>query len=98
MVINEVVQTKYFDRDRILPSQFNFRAYLNKRQGGWPTVTHLNGVLIYHNASCMGEAKELGPVKARAELPPLAQDGGPINPKEQFWRRLRQRFVRHIIK
>ena len=98
MVINEVVQTKYFDRVRILPSQFNYRAYLNKRQRGWPTVTHLDGVFIYHNASCMDEAKKLGAVKVRAELPPLAQDGRPITPKEQFWRRLRQRFVPHVIK
>jgi hypothetical protein len=98
MVINEVVQTKYFDQLRILPCQFNYRAYLNRKQRGWPTVMHLDGVFIYHNASCMEEAKKLGPVKSRAELPPLTDDAAPLNEKQQFWRRLRQRFVRHIIK
>jgi hypothetical protein len=98
MVINEVVQTKYFERVRILPSQFNYRAYLNRMQRGWPTVTHLDGVFIYHNASCMEEAKRLGAVKARAELPPLPRDSQPLNEKEQFCRRLRQRFVPHVIK
>ncbi len=98
MVINEVVQTKYFDQLRILPSQFNYRAYLNKKQRGWPTVSHLDGVLIYHNASCMDEAKKLGPVKSRAELAPLPRDPAPLNEKEQFWRRFHQRFVKHVIK
>ena len=98
MVINEVVQTKYFDQVRILPNQFNYRAYLNRKQRGWPTVSHLDGVLIYHNASCMDEAKQLGPVKARADLPPLPADGAPLNDKQQFWRRLRQRFVPHVIR
>ena len=98
MVINEVVQTKYFDRLRILPTQYNFRGYLNRQQRGWPTVTHLDGVLIYHNATCMDEAKKLGPVKARAELPSLPKDAAPLTEKEQFWRKLRQRFVPHIIK
>src|SRR5688572_13074940 len=31
-VINETVHTKYFDRIRILPSQYNFRAYFNLKQ------------------------------------------------------------------
>jgi hypothetical protein len=98
MIINEVVQTKYFDQLRILPTQFNYRAYLNKKQRGWPTVTHLDGVVIYHNASCMDEAKKLGPVKSRADLAPLPQDSKPPTEREQFWRRLRQRFVKHVIK
>ena len=98
MVINEVVQTKYFDQLRILPSQFNYRAYLNKKQRGWPTVTHLDGVLIYHNASCMDEARKLGPVKTRAELPSLPRDGEPLTEKQQFWRRLRQKLTPHIVK
>jgi hypothetical protein len=58
-VINEVVQTKHYDRLRILPCQYNYRAYLNRRQRGWPTVTHLDGVLMYHNATCMEEAKKM---------------------------------------
>jgi hypothetical protein len=98
MVINEVVQTKFFHRLRILPSQYNFRAYLNRKQRGWPTVSHLNGVIIYHNATCTDDAKKLGTVKAQAELPPLERDDKPLNEREQFWRRLRERFVPHIIR
>ena len=98
MVINEVVQTKYFDQVRILPCQFNYRAYLHKKQRGWPTVTHLDGVFIYHNAPCMDEAKQLGPVKPRADLPPLPKDLTPLTEKEQFWRKLRQRLVQHVIR
>lgn len=98
MVINEVVQTKYYDRVRILPAQYNFRAYLNQRQRGWPTVTHLDGVILYHNASCMDEAKKLGQVKARADLPPLPHDPAPLTKREQFWRKVRQHFTPHIIR
>ena len=98
MVINEVVNTRHYDRLRILPTQYNFRAYLNRKQRGWPTVTHLDGVLIYHNGSCMDEAKKLGQVQARAKLAPLPKDAAPLNQKEQFWRKMRQRFVPHIIK
>jgi len=96
-VINEVVQTKYYDRIRILPCQYNYRPYLNRRQRGWGTVTHLDGVLIYHNATCMEEAKKLGPVKPRAALPELPADGHPLTPREQFWRRVRQRLQKHVI-
>ena len=97
-VINEVLQTKYFDRLRILPCQYNYRAYLNRKQRGWPTVTHLDGVKIYHNATCMDEAKKLGPVKAKAELAPLPEDKRPLTEKEQFWRRFWLRFEKHVIK
>jgi hypothetical protein len=97
-VINETVQTKYFDRVRILPCQYNFRAYLNRPQRGWPTVTNLDGVLIYHNATCMDEAKKLGPAKARAVLPALEKDPAPLTERAQFWRRLKTRLTPHIIK
>ena len=97
-VINEVLQTRYYDRLRILPCQYNYRAYLNRKQRGWPTVTHLDGVRIYHNAACMDAAKHLGPVKAKAALPALPGDPGPLTEKEQFWRKLRLRFTRHVIK
>jgi hypothetical protein len=74
-VLNEVIQTRYYDRLRILPCQYNYRAYLNRRQSGWPTVQHLDGVLIYHNGSCLDEAKKLTGIKPRATLPPLPTDG-----------------------
>jgi hypothetical protein len=96
--INEVIQTKYYDRLRILPCQYNYRAYLKKRQRGWPTVDHLDGVVIYHNGACMEEAKKLGPVRSKAELPPLPNDGGPIAPRDQLWRKLRLRFSKHVVK
>ena len=97
-VINEVIQTRHYDRLRILPCQFNYRAYLCKKQRGWPTVTHLDGVMIYHNAACMNEAKKLTPVRSKAELPTLPKDGRPLTEREQFWRRLRLRLARHVIK
>jgi hypothetical protein len=97
--LNEVIQTKYFDRLRILPCQYNYRAYLNRKQRSWPTVEHLDGVMIYHNATCMAAAKKLLPVKPRADLPPLSSDGRPLTPKEQFWRRLWNRFFSpHVVK
>jgi len=96
--LNEVIQTRYYDRLRILPCQYNYRAYLNRKQRGWPTVTHLDGVIIYHNGSCMAEAKQLGVVKSKASLPPLACDGHPLTPREQFWRKLRLKFTKHVIR
>ena len=96
--INEVIQTKHYDRLRILPCQYNYRAYLNRKQRGWPTVTHLDGALIYHNAACMDEAKKLFPVKPKATLPELPSDGRPLTEREQFWRRLKARITPHVIK
>ena len=96
--VNEVLQAKYYDQLRILPCQFNYRSYFIKKQRGWPTVTHLDGVLIYHNATCMNEAKRLGPVRPRAELPELQPDGKPLTPRDQFWRRARQRLTPWIVK
>ena len=96
--INEVIQTKYFDRLRILPCQYDYRAYLKRKQRGWPTVQNLDGVLIYHNAACMDEAKKLPPVKPKADLPALPADGGPLAPRQQFWRKLRLRLTPHVVK
>jgi hypothetical protein len=98
-VINEVVQTKYFDRLRLLPSQFNFRAnLLPVRQRGWPSIPNLDGVLIYHNARSMDVAKQLTAVNSRAQLPALKADAAPLAEREQFWRRLKQRFVPNVIR
>lgn len=96
--LNEVVQTKYFDQLRILPCQYNYRGYLNVRYRGWPTVSHLNGVSIYHNATGIPAAKQLQSTKPVAELPELPPDPGPLDKHNQFWRRLRNRFVKHVIK
>jgi hypothetical protein len=96
--INEIIQTRYYDRLRILPCQYNYRAYLNRKQRGWPTVTHLDGVLIYHNGTCMDEAKRLAGVKPKATLSALPPDGHPLTPREQFWRKLRLRLTKHVIR
>jgi hypothetical protein len=97
--LNEVIQTKYYDRLRILPCQYNYRCHLAPiRQRGWPTVEHLDGVMIYHNATSMGEAKKLLPVKPNAVLPDLPLDGHPLASREQFWRRLRNHFKPWIVK
>lgn len=77
--INEILQTKYFNDLLILPNQYNYRAYLNKIQKGWPTVSNLDGVRIYHNATCMDEAKKLGQVRPLAELLVLPGDAGPLD-------------------
>jgi hypothetical protein len=54
--------------------------------------------MIYHNGTCLEEARKLMPVQARADLPPLPKDERPLTPREQFWRKLRLRFTPHIVK
>ncbi len=101
MVINEVIQTRYYDQVRILPCQFNYRAYLNQPQRGWPTVNHLHGVLIYHNSPCIDEAKRYlssTHIQPRAELPPLQRDEHPLTERELFWRALLQYQEPHLIR
>jgi hypothetical protein len=97
--LNEVIQTKYFDRLRILPSQYNFRCHLAPvRQRGWPTVENLDGVIIYHNATCMDAVKKIPAFQSRAGLPLLPVDGRPLTAREQFWRRFRTRLAPWVIK
>lgn len=96
--INEIIQTKYFDQMILLPCQYNYRALLQRRYWGWPTVDHLDGVMIYHCSRCTAEAKTLIPVKAKAVLPDLPQDPTPRTPRQQFWRRVQQRLKPHIVK
>ena len=99
LCLNEVVFTKYYDRVRILPCQFNYRCFLAPvRARAWPTVDHLDGVMIYHNWKCIQQVKQLPPVKAKASLAPLPQDGRPLKTSEQFWRRLQTRFSRHLVR
>jgi hypothetical protein len=91
--LNETIQTKYYDRLRILPCQYNFRCnLLPLRRRGWPSVEHLDGVVIYHNAASMDMAKKLPSVKQKAVLPDLPVDTHPLTPRQQFWRKLRNRF------
>lgn len=95
LCINEVIQTRYFNRLRILPSQYNYRPNLRKKQRGWPIVDHLDGIVIYHNSFCMAEAKQLTG-KAAATLPSLVADGRPLTVREQFWRKLKNRIAPHL--
>ena len=84
--INEVLLTKYYDRLRILPCQYNYRAYLKKAQHGWATVEHLDGVMIYHNGPCLDEVRKLQKIEKVAQIPILRSDGGPLDEHQQFWR------------
>jgi hypothetical protein len=97
-VINETVHTKYFERVRILPSQYNYRAYFNHPQPPFPTVTHLDGVLIYHNAETMDKVKKLPAPKFCADLPALEMDPEPLSPREQEWRSRLLLQTPHILR
>ncbi len=90
--LNEVIHTRYFDRLTILPCQYNYRGYLRRKQRGWPTVLHLDGIRIYHNTYCIEEAKKLPAVKPKADLPPLEPDPERLSPSQQWWRRLQYRL------
>ena len=101
LVINEVVHTRYFDQLRILPSQFNYRAYFKTPQSGWPTVNHLDGVMIYHNQECIEVVKAHSAshrIAPRAELPPLQPDAGPLNEEQRILRIRRQSQEPYIIR
>jgi len=98
LTFNEVVQTRYYDQMIILPCQYNYRALLNRRLRGWPTVHHLDGVLLYHCAMCIDEAKKQTSVAAKASLPPLEPDKAPLSDWEKFWRKVQLRLRPHIVK
>jgi hypothetical protein len=96
--INEVLLTKYYDRLRILPCQYNYRAYFKAEQSGWPTVEHLDGVMIYHNGPCIDEARKLGTVERTAKIPALPSDHGPLDGYQQFWRAAKNLQEPDIVK
>jgi hypothetical protein len=99
LTLNEVVHTRYFERTTILPSHYNFRACLAPfRLRGWPTVSHLDGVRIYHNTHCIALAKQMLPVRVMAELPPLPADAGPLPGWQRWWRRVETRLGRHWVR
>ena len=96
--LNEVLQTRYYDQMIALPSQYNFRAHYKFRQRGWPTVQSLDGVVIYHNSTCIHEAKNAIPVKKHAPLPPLEPDQGRLTDWQKFWRKVQLRRAQHIVR
>jgi hypothetical protein len=99
LTLNEVVHTRYYDDLVILPSQYNYRACLAPvRFRDWPTVTHLDGVRIYHNVYCLEAARRLLPVRPRAALPDLPPDPGPLSPFRQFCRKVRLRLAPHRVR
>ena len=100
LTLNEVIHTRYCDELILLPSQYNYRACLApKRIRGWPTVTCLDGVRIYHNAYCLEAARKLLPVAQMARLPDLPADLGPLTPFQRFMRRAQHRlFYRHKVR
>jgi len=101
-VLNEVVQTCYFDRLTILPSQFNWRALHRKNVRSWqtcfrnwPRVDSLDGVYIYHNQHCIDEVLDTLKTEQpapRAILPVLPVDAQPLSPSMLLWRRLVHRW------
>lgn len=99
LTLNEVLHTRYYDQMIILPCQYNYRPCLAPtRVRGWPTVTHLDGVRIYHNAHSIEAARRLVPSPAKADLPDLQADQGPLTPRQLFWRRVQHRFFsRHKV-
>jgi len=92
---NEVL-LHHYDRLRLLTYHFNCRGVLRRRVRGWPTLDHLDGVLIYHTDD-VAIAKSMMPVKPHTELPPLTPDPGPLPPRQQFWRNVCNRFKPHQI-
>jgi|SRR5882724_2088684 len=91
---NDVINAQY-DKLIILPCQYNYRGFLNLRRHGWPTVTNLDGVKIYHNGTCIKAAKKLLPVAPMPVLKPLPEDKIPPTRLQQVWRRYRHSFKRY---
>ncbi len=98
LTLNEVLLTGYYDQIVLLPSQYNYRAHLAPtRTRGWPTVTHLDGVVIYHNSHCVDAAKRLQPA-ARADLVALTADTAPLTPWQRTWRKIQNRIQPHVVR
>lgn len=99
LTLNEVLFTRYYDQIVLLPSQYNFRAHLAPLTiKGWPTVSHLDGVHIYHNSRCIEAVKQLPPVKRHASLPALTPDTRPLSRWEKLKRKVRNRLQPHYVK
>lgn len=89
IAINEVVQTKYFDRLTILAPQYNWRALFKKSFRGWqhkfrswPRLDSLDGVQIYHNQHCVDEvlaAMNSNTPRKQAGLPAPPGDHWPLS-------------------
>ena len=98
LTFNEVVQTRYYDQMIILPCQYNFRACYHTKYPGWPTVTNLDGVKIYHNALSMAQVSQLQSVRPLADLPPLKPDVVPLTNWQKFLRKVQLRLQPHHVR
>ncbi len=96
IAFNEVVHTRYYDQLILLPTQYNCRAFLNKKRRRWPTISNLDGVVLYHCGACIEDAKRILPVKPKAILPELQTRPCPTNRLGQVLRRIKYRVCRHI--
>ncbi len=96
MTLNEVVHTCCYDDLALLPSQYNYRAFLDVRRRGWPTVRHLDGVVIYHNGTCIERALALRDRKSRASLRPLRPTSPPRSALAHCMLRVLNRFRPHL--
>jgi len=96
--LNDVVHTLYRHDMVILPCQYNYRAFLNCRKKGWPTVHHLDGIVLYHNGTCIDAAKGIQPIQPIATLPPLQPEAAPTGFIGQTLLRIRNRFHPHIVR
>lgn len=94
-VFNEVLH-HHFDQLRVLTFHYNCRGVLKRRVRGWPTITQLDGVYIYHTDD-VAIAKKMMPVKPQTELPKLEPDSGPLSPRQQFFRNVQNAFKKHEI-
>jgi hypothetical protein len=56
------------------------------KRRGWPSVSTLDGVYIYHNNRCIEQAKQMT-TDYRANLPELTMDKTIPNKYNQFYRR-----------
>lgn len=99
LTLNEVLLTRYYDQLTLLPCQYNYRAHLAPtRTKGWPTVNHLDGVVLYHNSHCVAAAKQLTDLKDKAALPALETDAQTLTPLKRMLRKIQNRLQPHVIK
>ena len=101
-VLNEVVQTRHYDRLALLPCQYNWRALYKRNFRGWqhhfrawPRVDSLDGVVVYHNQRCVAEvlqARDFGPRNWPHPFA-LLPDHGPDAPHLGAWMRLWRRVA-----
>jgi len=92
ITLNELVHTRYFENLIILPCQYNYRALLKRRYPGWPTVSSLDSVKIYHSYLGIENAKRHQPFLPYIQLPELQADKKHISALLRWLRRINERI------